>query len=173
MPRRSRDNLGIFFPNTPTPSDNQPSLFFGGYHLPSLTVGELEDPLGEQFEIFEEPIGKDEEENIPHMKNMVENRNEGDFPIRETNGDSRMKYISPSALPHFYGLTSEVPDNFLFEFVFICRTYDYTSDDYKLKLFQSTLKDATLCWFMGLPRDIIATWAHMQQSFNNKYRGLL
>jgi len=31
-----------------------------------LTAGELEDPLGEQLEIFEEPIGEEEEETIPH-----------------------------------------------------------------------------------------------------------
>jgi len=58
----------------------------------------------------------------------------------------------------------------LFEFVVICRTYDYTSDDQKLKLFPCTLKDATLRWFMGLPRDNIITCAHMKQAFNNKYR---
>ena len=69
---------------------------------------------------------------------------EGTFPIRETNGDTKMKNISPSALPHFHGLTLEDPDTFLFEFVVICGTYDYTSDDEKLKLLPSTLKDATL-----------------------------
>jgi len=59
--------------------------------------------------------------------NEVENRNEGAFCIRETNGDNRMKNISPSSLPHFHGLNSEDPDTLLFEFVVICRTYDYTS----------------------------------------------
>jgi len=39
-----------------------------------------------------------------------------------------------------------------------------------LKLFPYTLKDAALCWFMGLPRDSITTWAQIQQDFNNKYR---
>ena len=66
MPRRSRDNLGIFFPNTPTTSNSQPSIFFGGC--------ELEDPLGEQPNIFEEPIGE-EEETIPPNYTMDENRN--------------------------------------------------------------------------------------------------
>jgi len=47
MPHRNRDNLEKFLPNTPTTSNSQPSLFFGGC--------ELEDPLGEQPEIFEEP----------------------------------------------------------------------------------------------------------------------
>ena len=67
MPRRNRDNLGKFLPNTPTTSNNQPSLFFGSY--------ELEDPLGEQPEIFEEPTGGEEEgEPIP-TNLMAENRN--------------------------------------------------------------------------------------------------
>jgi len=74
----------------------------------------------------------------------AENRTEGSFPIRVTNGDDRMKNISLSDLLHFHGLTSEDPDTFLFEFVVICKTYDYTSDDQKLKLFPSTLKDAVL-----------------------------
>jgi len=95
-------------------------------------------------------------------------RDEGVFPIRETNGYARMKNGSPSTLPHFHGLTSKDLDNFLFEFDVICRTYDYTSDDHKLKLFPSTLKDATLLWFMVLPGD--TTWAQLQQAFNNKYR---
>jgi len=135
MPRRSRDNLGISFPNTSTTSNNQPSLFFGGC--------ELKDRLGEQLEIFEEPIGEEEEETYT----MVQNRNgakkrvEGAFSIRETNGDSRMRNKSPSTLPHFHGLTSKDPDTFLFEFVVIYRTYNYTSNDQRLKLFPSTLKD--------------------------------
>jgi len=137
----------------------------------------LEDPLGEQPEIFEEPTGGEEEgEPIP-TDLMAENRNdrgdkeriEGDFPIRETNGDTKMRNISPSALPHFHGLTSKDPDIFLFEFVVICRTYDYITDNQKLKLFPSTLKDAAQRWFMGLPRDNITTWAQMQQALKNKY----
>ena len=47
-------------------------------------------------------------------------RVEGAFPIRETNGDTKIKNIIPSALPHFHGLTTEDPDTFLFEFVVIC-----------------------------------------------------
>jgi len=111
MPCRNRDNLDKFLPNTPTTSNNQPSLFFGGY--------ELEEPLGEQLDIFEEPT-REEEEPIP-TEPMAEIRNERGsrervedaFPIRETNGDAKMKNISPSSLPHFHGLTIEDPDTFL------------------------------------------------------------
>jgi len=81
-----------------------------------------------------------------------------------------MKNISPSTLLHFNGLTFEDSDTFLFEFVVISRTYDYTNDEQKLKLFPSTLKDAALHWFMGLPGDSITTWAQMQQAFNNKFQ---
>ena len=52
MPRRSRDNQGIFLPKTPTSSNSQPSLFFSDC--------ELEDTLGEHLEIFEEHIGEEE-----------------------------------------------------------------------------------------------------------------
>ena len=56
MPPRNRDDLKNFFPNTPTTSNNQPCLFFGGC--------ELEEPLGEQPDIFEEPTGEEEEEEF-------------------------------------------------------------------------------------------------------------
>jgi len=46
-------------------------------------------------------------------------RIEGTFPIRETNADTKMKNISPSALPHFHGLTTEDSNTFLFKFVVI------------------------------------------------------
>ena len=68
---------------------------------------------------------------------MAENRNdrrederiEGFFPIQETDGDMKMKNISPSALAHYHGLTTEDPDTLLFEFFVLCRTYDYTEDE--------------------------------------------
>lgn len=124
MPHRNRDNSGKFLPNTPTTSQSHPSLFFGG--------SDLEEPIGEQPEIYEDPIAEEEEETIP-SEIMVENRNvrgngervEGTSPIRETNADTKMKNISPSPLPHFHGLTTEYPETFLLEFVIICRTYDY------------------------------------------------
>jgi len=67
---------------------------------------------------------------------MAENRNdigdrermEGAFSIREANCDTNMKSISPYDLPHFNCLTLEDPDTFWFEFIVICRTYDYTTD---------------------------------------------
>jgi len=57
----------------------------------------------------------------------------------------------------------------MFGFFVLFRTYDYAEDEKKLKLFPSTLKDAALRWFMGLPGNSITNWAQMQQAFNNKY----
>ena len=67
MPRRSRDNLGKFLPNTPTTSHSQPSLFFSNCNQ--------EKPLGEQQDIFEEYIGEEEEEENIHLEPMAESRN--------------------------------------------------------------------------------------------------
>ena len=160
MPCSNRDNSGKFLPNTPTTSQSHPSLFFGG-------CGSKE-PIGEPPKIYEDPIAEEERETIP-PKTMAEDRNirgngervEGTFPIRETNGDIKMKNISPSALPHFHGLTTGDPDTFLIDFVVIYQTYDYAEDEQKLKLFPSTLKDAALRWFMGLPGNSITTWVQM------------
>lgn len=113
MSCRNRDNSIKILPNTPTASHNQSSLFFCGC--------DQAEPLGEQPEIFEEPIGEEEEEKNP-LEPMDENGNargngeriEGTFPIQETNGDTKMKKISSSALPHFHGLTTEDPNTFLF-----------------------------------------------------------
>jgi len=156
MPRRNKDNSEKFLPNTPTTSLSHPFLFFGG--------SDPENHICEAPEIYEDPIIEEEQENIP-LDTMVEHRNgigneesiEGSFPIRETNGDTKIKNISPSALPQFHGLTTEDPNTFLFEFVVLCRTYDYTEDEKKLKLFPSILKDAALRWFMGLPGNSITT----------------
>lgn len=68
----------------------------------------------------------------------------------------QIKNIPPSTLPHFYGKVHEDPDSFLFEFDILCRSYEYSSDAQKLKLFPATLKDTTLCWFMGLGGNTIS-----------------
>jgi len=81
---------------------------------------------------------------------------------KETN--ATMKNISPSVLPNFYGLKSEYPGTFLFEFEVLCRTYDYLEDSQKLKLFPSTVKEATLKWFMGLVTQSIRTWNDMKKT---------
>jgi len=65
MPCRNRDNLGKFLPNTPTTSNSQPSLFFDGY--------ELEEPLGEKPNIFEEPLAEEEEEEPIPIEPMDKN----------------------------------------------------------------------------------------------------
>ena len=76
---------------------------------------------------------------------MAETQAQGVCPIREVEGETKMKNINPLAIPHFHGITYEDPDTFIFEFFVVCRTYDYASDDQKFNIFPFTLKDATLC----------------------------
>jgi hypothetical protein len=90
----------------------------------------------------------------------------GDFPA----GIAPMKNILLSALPNFHGLSSEDPDEFLFEFDILCRSYDYTSNAHKLKLFPATLKGNALRWFMSLGEHVITSWDQMKQKFLNKYQ---
>ena len=51
------------------------------------------------------------------------------FPIRQPSGQDPMKNISPSVLPHVHGKFTKDPDEFLFEFDILCRSYDYTSSE--------------------------------------------
>jgi hypothetical protein len=90
----------------------------------------------------------------------------GDFPL----GTAPMKNIPLSALPNFHGLSSEDPDEFLFEFDILCRSYDYTTNAQKIKLFPSTLKGNALRWFMSLGEHVITSWDQMKQRFLNKYQ---
>jgi hypothetical protein len=55
------------------------------------------------------------------------------FPIGDLpRGAAPMKNIPLSALPNFHGLSSKDPDEFLFEFDILCRSYDYISNAQKL-----------------------------------------
>ena len=73
-----------------------------------------------------------------------------------------MKNASPSILHNFHGLRNADPENFIFEFEVLCRSYDYLLDSQKLKLFPTNLKDATIKWFMGLITHSIITWEEMK-----------
>ena len=81
-----------------------------------------------------------------------------------------MKNINPSILPTFHGMSIEDPDAFLFELDILCKSYNYTSDAQKLKLFSATLKDAALRWFMGLGEYTIRTWDQMKSTLLKKYQ---
>lgn len=81
-----------------------------------------------------------------------------------------MKNISPTNLLMFRAVSKEDPNQFLFEFKVLYNTYDYESDNQKLKLFPSTLKDNDMRWFMGLSMDSITTWAKMEMNFLEKYQ---
>ena len=81
-----------------------------------------------------------------------------------------MKNIPPSILPNFYGMTSEDPNSFLFEFDILCRTYGYTDDTHKIYLFPAPLKFDALKWFMGLGEHTITSWDDMRKIFLKKYQ---
>jgi hypothetical protein len=81
-----------------------------------------------------------------------------------------MKNIPPSVLPNFYGMASEDPDSFLFEFDIVCLTYGYTDDAHRLRLFPSTLKASTLRWFMGLGEHAITDWDGVRKIFLKNYQ---
>jgi hypothetical protein len=92
------------------------------------------------------------------------------FPIVDPDTNVQMKNINPSILPHFHGMVSEYPHSFPFEFDILYRIYDYNSDAQKLRLFPTTLKDASLHWFMGLGGDTIRTWEQIHNTFLKKYQ---
>lgn len=98
---------------------------------------------------------------------MAENRQLDLFLIKETNGEARMKNISPTTLPHFHGPTFEDLDTFMLDFVVVYRTYDYTFDEHKLNLFPSILKDISMPWFMIFEGGSITTWAQMSNFERN------
>ena len=81
-----------------------------------------------------------------------------------------MKNIPHLALLIFYGMSSDDPKTFLFEFYVLCISYDYITDQQKMKIFPSTLKNQELMWFMGLGGDNITIWAQMKKVFLDKYQ---
>jgi hypothetical protein len=58
----------------------------------------------------------------------------------------------------------------LFDFDILYRSYDYTSDAHRLKLFHANLKEGALRWFMSLGRGVVDTWETMQMKFLEKYK---
>lgn len=93
-----------------------------------------------------------------------------EFPIIAQQENDNLKNIPSSLLLKFYGLVSEDPKNFLFEFDILCHSYHYTLDAHRLKLFPATLKEGALRWFMSLGRGVVDTWATMQTKFLEKYK---
>jgi hypothetical protein len=114
----------------------------------------------------ENPLNNEDKENDENTISTLV------FPISDipTWGIAPMKNIPLSALPNFHGLSTEDPNDFLFEFDILCRSYDYTTTALNLKLFPTTLKGNMLRWFMSLGGENISTWGQMRQLFLNKYQ---
>jgi hypothetical protein len=165
--------------------DSQPSykaIFVTGEEVWSpetvqKPVGDIEDRVsvaGEQTEEEMDEFNKRVHQDQVDPDDEVQDENSfstlgfpiGDFPL----GTAPMKNIPLSALPNFHGLSSEDPDEFLFEFDILCRSYDYTTNAQKLKLFPSTLKGNALRWFMSLGEHVITSWDQMKHKFLNKYQ---
>lgn len=91
-----------------------------------------------------------------------------EFPIRDIKGEAPTIFFL-SSLPSLQGMTMEDLYTFLFEFYVLWRSYDYTLDAQKLKLFPATLKGVALRWFMGLGSASIRTWNDMKETFLSKY----
>jgi hypothetical protein len=81
-----------------------------------------------------------------------------------------MKNIPLSSLPTFKGMSTEYLDLFLFEFDILCRSYNYSDDAQKLKLFPARMKDSALIWFMSLGENTILSWDQMKDTFLRKYQ---
>jgi hypothetical protein len=120
----------------------------------------------------EEEFNREEPQNNEDQVNDENTISTLVFPITNipTRGIATMKNIPLSSLPNFHGLSTEDPDEFLFEFDILCRSYDYTTTAQKLKLFPATLKGNALRWFMSLGGENISTWVQMRQLFLNKYQ---
>lgn len=63
------------------------------------------------------------------------------FPVLNITKNVTMNNIPLSSLPDFNGMSSEDLDSFLFVFDMLCRSYTYTDNAQKLKLFLATLKN--------------------------------
>ena len=92
------------------------------------------------------------------------------FPLPNLVTNANLKNIPPYALPKFYGLATEDPNTFLFEFDILCHSFDCNTNAHKLKLFPATLKDSSLQWFMGLGANATGTWDEMKTLFLDKYK---
>lgn len=92
------------------------------------------------------------------------------LPIGDVYGQYSMKNIPSLALPSFQGTTFENPNIFLFEFDVQRRSYDYTTNAQKLKLFLATMKGDALRWFMGLRGASISLWDDMKKTFLEKHQ---
>ena len=92
------------------------------------------------------------------------------FPLPSLVTNANLKNIPPITLPKVYGLATEDPDTFFFEFDILCYSFDYNTNAHKLKLFPATLKESALRWFMGLGANVVGNWNEMQTLFLDKYK---
>lgn len=166
---RRRDAHERFLPNDPNP--NKQLVEF--QNIPR-DEEEEENPFVDAFPnltsfetSFEEHIIQNLIENpfalTIHQEIMViQNQNRPNqpsfpFPITHQNKVDNLLNIPALVHPKFYGLVIEDPDTLFFEFDILYKSYDYTIDAHRLKLFPTPLKEVALRWFMGLGRNTVET----------------
>jgi hypothetical protein len=97
---------------------------------PTKNIEDRASEVGEQIEEimddYNEELHHDEQVGLEVEVNDENSFSTLGFPIGDLpRGVAPMKNIPLSPLPNFHGLSSEDPDEFLFEFDILCRSYDY------------------------------------------------
>jgi hypothetical protein len=121
-------------------------------------------PNPEEFSIFGHMADEEERNGEPEGESTFK------FPILYLMPNVNMKNNPSSILPNFSCMVIEDPNDFIFEFDILSRSYNYVDDAQKLKLFPATLKDSALRWFMGLEDYSIQSWEDMKSTFLKKYQ---
>ncbi|XP_074278439.1 uncharacterized protein LOC141602030 [Silene latifolia] len=75
-------------------------------------------------------------------------------------------------LPQFHGTSTEDPNKHLNKFHVVCSSMKpngVTDEQFQLRAFPFSLKDAANDWLYYLPTGSITTWNHMKKAFLDKY----
>ena len=112
---------------------------------PADNIEDRESVVGEQtketMDGYNEELHHEEQVSLEGEVNSENSFSTLGFPICDLpRGVAPMKNIPLSALPNFHGLSSKDPDEFLFEFDILCRSYDYISNAQKIKSISSNIK---------------------------------
>jgi hypothetical protein len=189
---RYRDNKGRFvsskYSKTNPPPPTNPTNTGAGKLPPGESSRGASKAPEEEPKMEESALGRAEHESVersgdtqnpvfePSISGMVEEEvnvatetETFGFPILDISRNINMKNIPLSSLPTFRGMSTEDPD-LLFEFDILCRSYNYSNNAQKLKLFPTTMKDSALRWFMSLGENTILSWDHMKDTFLQKYQ---
>ena len=133
-------------PNFPVgPSSREKTLDTSGLQPFSEILASFLNSSGQNSPIFNNPIANTPFQQQPHNQiHLVMAQPTFPFPLPSLVTNANLKNIPPIALPKSYGLATEDPDTFLFEFDILCHSFDYNTNAHKIKLFPATLKESAL-----------------------------